>query len=385
LQAVDTALLKLYVILRHSSLEDFCDAPNECAIQDAQSLLLEHKRFQSLAMLLQVRAFTRWRCCCRCCSSLYVLLFPSSHSRMLLQGKGLEREALEVWQKMGIGEYMETGLNGVAPTVALLSQCGHTAKEQVRAACELCACMSIILVSPPPPPPSPPPPQELVWVFSFWVLQKYPLEGLKIFTAGHLSDDVFGRASSSRSQQLSRARATGVTTEGASPLPPSRVLQHLESFEGHSKSLCVAYLEDLIYVQRKKYGRKEGAEEEFHTRLANEYIDTATMLIDAGVAVDKRSSSSAPNPGEDPGTTELRQVRSKLVKFLRTSDEYDAKKLLARIRSAIKCLIPSQSRTASILHPPHRTTPALPSTHLPHSSCPRLSQPPDFQDHTAAA
>ena len=88
----------------------------------------------------------------------------------LLQGKGLQREALEVWQKMGIGEYLESGMDGVAPTVALLSQCGHTAKEQ-----------------------------ELVWVFSFWVLQKQPLEGLKIFTA-----------SRPRSQQLSRARRAGV-------------------------------------------------------------------------------------------------------------------------------------------------------------------------------
>jgi hypothetical protein len=267
MEAVDTALLKLYVILRHSSLEDFCDAPNECGMQDAKPLLLEHKRYHALATLLQ--------------------------------GKGLQREALEVWQKMGIGEYLESGMDGVAPTVALLSQCGHTAKEQ-----------------------------ELVWVFSFWVLQKQPLEGLKIFTA-----------SSPRSQQLSRARRAGVSDgDGASPLPPTRVLQHLESFEGHSKSLCVAYLEDLIYVQRKKYGRKEGAEEEFHTRLANEYIDTALMLIDAGVAVDTRSTSNGPQPpvpGEDAGAAELREVRAKLVRFLRTSDEYDATKLLDRIRCAL--------------------------------------------------
>eukprot|EP00935_MAST-01C_sp_MAST-1C-sp1_P000668 g668.t1 len=226
------------------------------------------------------------------------------------------------------------------------------------------------------PTPPPPPPrahqntaqeQELVWVFSFWVLQKRPEEGLKIFTVGpeEDGDEVFASGGGAKAGKAGARRRIGSAGQlgglggrgsSPSPLPPSRVLQHLESFP-HAKQLVVSYLEDLIYEQRTRFGRKEGGEESYHTRLANEYIDKALMLIEAGVEVDammsadlgdfdpdrdhererarasRAAAAAAGSAGsEEGGAAELRAVRRKLVAFLRHSDEYDASKLLSRIR-----------------------------------------------------
>jgi hypothetical protein len=170
-EAIDTGLLKLYVLLGHPKLDSFAGSKNSCDLMDAKIFLSQHQLYHVLALLFK--------------------------------GRGSDRDALDIWSRMGSGEYREPGHDGVGPTVECLAQ-----QEN----------------------------QELVWIFSYWVLRDHPEEGLKIFIKG-----------------------SGVGQPEFRHLHPHKVLQHLESFSGQqSQQLCEAYLEDLVFNQ-------ENVEEHYHT------------------------------------------------------------------------------------------------------------------------
>ena len=229
-EAVDTARLKLLVALqRHTELDAFAERPgNQVDLADAKAFLLEKELYHVLALLYK--------------------------------GHGNDRQALDVWSRMGSGEYEEGGHDGVAPTVAFLAS--HSD-------------------------------QELVWIFSYWVLRDHPLEGLRIFTERPKTGDP------------------------KAVLPPSRVLQHLESFPGKtSMRLVKQYLEALVLQQGVP-------DEALHTRLALIFVDMTLAELEEGKMTTTHSVPSSS------------LVRAQLCQYLQSpSARFDPMTLLDKLKGS---------------------------------------------------
>mmetsp|Transcript_24844 Transcript_24844/g.86512 ORF Transcript_24844/g.86512 Transcript_24844/m.86512 type:complete len:998 (-) Transcript_24844:74-3067(-) len=124
--AIDTALLKLYVMHRHDDrLEALAAAPNHVHLEDAKAFLQKNKLYNVLA-----------------------LLYKSANQ---------PRDALHVWKLLGKGEVVEEGKDGVAETISYLSELSH---------------------------------QELIMVYADWVLKKVPEQAMEIFTANKRRDEL---------------------------------------------------------------------------------------------------------------------------------------------------------------------------------------------------
>ena len=141
-RAVDTAIFNLYaslpeenvqVELQHGSsyaeggenvaktkLEAFLETPNLLRLSDTTDMLQRQQQFHTLALLHAV--------------------------------KDRPREALEIWRRIGGGEYVDAdGHSGVRETIAFLES--HTVEEHI-------------------------------WTFSSWILRQDPVAATSVFTAG---------------------------------------------------------------------------------------------------------------------------------------------------------------------------------------------------------
>ena len=129
--ACDNAMLFLAVELSHSTLQAmsiYTELPysitqlldnNACLLEECETFLLNHKHFNSLALLYK--------------------------------SKGLFQKALDIWSHIGSGEFQDVDIEctGIPESIALLSKM---------------------------------PEDVLLWKYSEWVVGSNPLEGLKIFT-----------------------------------------------------------------------------------------------------------------------------------------------------------------------------------------------------------
>lgn len=84
-------LLKLYVDLGASKLDDFANAANRASLSDCEPYLITHKRYNALALLFKQR--------------------------------GQDVKALDMWSKLGSEDVFDNGRDGVKETVSFLS--GH--------------------------------------------------------------------------------------------------------------------------------------------------------------------------------------------------------------------------------------------------------------------
>jgi tetratricopeptide (TPR) repeat protein len=117
--AVDTSLLKLYVVLGTSgSLNNLLSGPNNCVLAECVAYLTRLKRYHALAQLYR--------------------------------NKDMPSRALEIWQQIGTGQVIEPGADGVAASIDYLSTHDKL---------------------------------ELIWTFSVWILKAFPEQGLRIFTS----------------------------------------------------------------------------------------------------------------------------------------------------------------------------------------------------------
>ena len=211
LNLIETCIFNLYVLLpdKDQELVNFVQEENKVQISDATGVLQRKKLFHVLALLNA--------------------------------SKGRDREALEIWMRIGSHEYQDaSGKEGVKETVDHLCNLGNTKNSIVDS--------EDIMLSEDM--------NHLVWTFSSWVLRKNPSEGICIFTE------------SNRPKEL----------------PADRVLEFLASFlndesgakEGDDanganekdvwpREARVAFLEYLI-------GRDGGAEQHYHTQLALELV-----------------------------------------------------------------------------------------------------------------
>jgi len=127
------------------------------------------------------------------------------HAAALLysESSGLKRQALQLWSDIGSNKYKDGERNGIDETVEFLS---HHYEDQ-----------------------------ELVFLFSSWVLRKQPAKGILIFT----------------------------NSNNLLSLNPERVLGHLDSFDPNKRfKFILQYLETLSYLTR-----------DFDIQLGVEFVD----------------------------------------------------------------------------------------------------------------
>ena len=177
------------------------------------------------------------------------------------------RAALEIWMRMGTGEYEDASKeNGVEATVECLASTEDT---------------------------------ELVWTFASWIMRMDPERGTDVFCRRHTEENL--------------------------AILPNRVMDFFKSFESDGGASALdwpatsrrTYLEFVVYDQ----GSQDGS---LSTDLAMLYINAVLALRECGGSALRRN-----NAGTEPG--ELGQVRSKSLKFLRENRYYDVKEILDTI------------------------------------------------------
>ncbi|KDO28175.1 hypothetical protein SPRG_06223 [Saprolegnia parasitica CBS 223.65] len=244
-EAVDTALLRLFILFQRfpdiTTLLTSLDAQGDGAHVDmgsSQSLLMRHHLYYELGLLFE------------------------RHGRLL--------DALDVYARMGSGEYVQSTVDdsasGVLATVELLRTLDDPA---------------------------------LVYTHSKWVLQAAPQEGLRIFTS---------------------------RKPGLPKLVVADVAAHLKA---HSSDASVAakYLEIMADESGGGKGIALDIENPHHTRLAQEYLDEVLKLIANG---DVPSKS---NPGREPGALGVARKRLlKFLKAPESA--YDVSALMSKVKAS---------------------------------------------------
>ncbi len=250
LHLIDTCIFHLYATLKKKQdggwreLEAFVSHENALRMPDVTGVLQRQGLFHVLALLNA--------------------------------NKGQSREALEIWMRIGNGEYEDaSGKGGVRETVKFLCNLGTGGPEGSAGGDGGGGSGSSAVAAEEE--------SHLVWTFSSWVLRTSPADGIKIFTE------------STRPRQL----------------PPDRVLEFLSSFvaarsggggggggaEGETggddalelvwpREARVAFLEYLI-------GREAGAEEHYHTQLALELVHMTVYALAHGVSSSSLASTGA--------------------------------------------------------------------------------------------
>ena len=182
---VDTAIFILFATIKgyEKELNAFIRKPNAVKAMDVTDMLQRLQRFDILAII---------------------------HS------KSNPREALEIWRRMGTGEYKISGKVSVI-------------EESV-------SCLSEIED------------EELVWTFASWIMRKDHAQGIKIFCNRNSSDHL--------------------------KIQPTRVLDFIKSFEGDSGDSAI----DWPAYARKDYLEfiieTNGSQDpQLNTRLAILYMD----------------------------------------------------------------------------------------------------------------
>ena len=90
-EAIDTALLKLYVDGGHAKLYDLLQTENRCVVPDGVAYLSKLNKHNALANLYK--------------------------------NKRMASKALDIWQKLGTGALVEDGCDGIKETVEFLASC----------------------------------------------------------------------------------------------------------------------------------------------------------------------------------------------------------------------------------------------------------------------
>ncbi|ETW08920.1 hypothetical protein H310_01404 [Aphanomyces invadans] len=246
-EAVDTALLRLYIM--HESFSEIAalltTVDNQgdgahCDMGSSQALLMHHHLYFELGLLYE------------------------RHGRAL--------DALDVYARMGSGEYvqnpLEDGTSGAQAAVDLLQTLDDI---------------------------------PLVLYHSKWVLKADPHEALRIFTH--------------RPRHLK-------------PFVSGDVVAHLKEYAS-DPAVVQRYLESLVDAEG---GGSAGttmsdAENPHHTRLALEYLEEVLKAIKGG------REPSKSHPGKEPAP--LGDARKRLLKYLKAPESaYDAGALMAKVKTA---------------------------------------------------
>ncbi|OQR85624.1 hypothetical protein ACHHYP_11627 [Achlya hypogyna] len=243
-EAVDTALLRLYILFQRfpeiTTLLTTLDAQGDGAHVDmgsSQSLLMRHHLYYELGLLFE------------------------RHGRLL--------DALDVYARMGSGEYVqsaaEDSTSGVLATVELLRTIDDPA---------------------------------IVFSHSKWVLQANPQEGLRIFTNRKV---------------------------GLPKLVVADVATHLKEHASDA-SVAAKYLEIMADSNGGGKGVALDIENPHHTRLAQEYLDEVLRGIAAG------ETPSKSHPGREPGAFGIARKRLlKFLKAPESA--YDVAALLSKVKA----------------------------------------------------
>ena len=233
---VDTGIFILYATMkgREKDLDSFIQTPNAIQAVDVRDMLQRLQRFHILAVLHREKN---------------------------------PREALEIWRRMGTGEYKDVGKgSGIEQTVECLSEIED---------------------------------EELVWTFSSWIMRMDYIEGTKIF--------------------YNRDKNTELKIQ------PTRVLDFIKTFEGESGDTAIdwpafarrQYLEFIIETN--------GSEDpHLSTQLAILYMETVLAYRETTKTKLRRG-----NAGTEPG--DLGLVRSTGLEFLRNSKFYNVEQVLQAI------------------------------------------------------
>ncbi|CAK4670387.1 unnamed protein product [Aphanomyces euteiches] len=242
-EAVDTALLRLYVM--HEMIPDIAgllmtvDSQGDgahCDIASSQALLMQNNLYYEVGLLFE------------------------RHGRVL--------DALDVYARMGSGEYVQNPLedstSGAIATADLLQTVDDI---------------------------------SLVFYHSKWVLKSEPHEALRIFTH--------------RQKNLK-------------PLVSGDVVNHLKE-HASDPTVVQKYLESLVDTDGGASSSMSEVENPHHTRLAIEYLDEVLKAIKSGV------EPSTSNPGkESPPLGDARKRLLKYLRAPESA--YDAGALMGKIK-----------------------------------------------------
>jgi len=200
-----------------------------------------------------------------------------------------QRKALEIWQRLGLGEFQEKGKvseksqqEGIQKTIKTLQSLGDS---------------------------------PVFWEFAEWVLLKDSEEGLKIFTQHNQGKPI------SHEKVLAYLRKVNAKKTGNN-----------DSGNNNQRDSVEIYLEHIVL-------NGENNDPIYHTQLATTYIsqvfelqkqqqnnNNTTNNTETPV---KPSYLNRPKPGSESG--QLGQLRAKLYHFLQTSNYYDTESVLHQL------------------------------------------------------
>jgi hypothetical protein len=230
------------------SVQQLLFPENSCMLAESEHFLVKHKHYNFLALLYQSKAQIR--------------------------------KALEVWSRLGDGEFKDADMqcNGVKETVALLSTL---------------------------------PDEPQLWHFAEWVVRTNPKEGLKVFF------------STQRAPQIALpwdkvlAYLQSIATAAANSLLDLSVIASTSAAAAaQTVELVEMYLEYLIYVEKTE-------EQTYHDQLALLYFKNVDSL---SFQTDRSNPESRAAPGQESGP--LGPARRKLLDFLHASTYYNPHALL---------------------------------------------------------
>eukprot|EP00164_Ancoracysta_twista_P005194 GFYU01007098.1.p1 GENE.GFYU01007098.1~~GFYU01007098.1.p1 ORF type:complete len:881 (+),score=255.87 GFYU01007098.1:180-2822(+) len=197
---VDTVLLKLLVDTSSAELKSFVDIPNNCLVEECSDYLYENKKYVALGTFYK--------------------------------NKELDEKALEVWMRLGKGEYIEAGKDGLGETISFLSRLNN---------------------------------EYLVFRYSKWVLDKNPTDSLEIFTRG----------------------------QRKIPLPVERVLEHLNPYGDHATLKYLEYVVSQENSTEEKYHSRLG---ELYIEMILQLVDKRTSQPDIARTIVAGSEPSPLGP-----------------------------------------------------------------------------------------
>eukprot|EP01006_Ploeotia_vitrea_P035647 TRINITY_DN65915_c5_g3_i1.p1 TRINITY_DN65915_c5_g3~~TRINITY_DN65915_c5_g3_i1.p1 ORF type:complete len:676 (-),score=338.33 TRINITY_DN65915_c5_g3_i1:28-1884(-) len=271
------------------SIDELLLPKNHCIMSDCERFLFRRRRYNALAMLYQ--------------------------------SNNLWRKALEVWSKMGSGQFKESvpTTSALTPSATSSSSISFSsmAAANASAAASASSSSSTTTTSPSSSSSAHVPRTdgiretvtllsqfnhnnwELIHEFAEWVLRADPAEGMKIFTSTSRDD----------------------------PLPPDKVLRFLKSIRLDPRNnpdavdFVETYLEHIVRYERN-------TDPKYHNALAQLYLNKVRTLALPRASTAARSGLIY-KAGEEPGM--LGRVRSRLLSFLRESESYDCAEILMSI------------------------------------------------------
>ncbi|KAJ6248632.1 cnh domain containing [Anaeramoeba flamelloides] len=270
--AIDTTLIKLFAQFNVKQIEVLLSNENFADLEECEEYLFSKKLYHELAQLYK--------------------------------GKKLLKKSLQIWEKLGKGEYEQEGIDGIEPTIDLLSN--HCDNDNV----------------------------ELIWTFSRWVLEKNPERGIKIFL-----------------------------TKRENPIPPLVVEEFLSSFPDKLRFQYIEFLVNIEKTEQATYHTqlakyyisqlksvlpivnekdllfKNKSNDNDHDQNDDDEDDdnggggsgSVNVTIDDEKKKKKKKKKRRLSLGKESGI--IGKLRKQLYQLLNDSDRYDAQALLEKIQT----------------------------------------------------